>query len=144
MSPPIPTAGKFSALERSDVATKSVDIWLLNMAGGNPSRLTFVNYGAGNPLWSPDSQRVLFTLSLLNVIDRKARPWLQMSRAETGDRFCAGWSLFASGNAANASVEQAAMRHSARVELWVDASMVAFRGSVDERLGETWDVEVLK
>jgi serine/threonine protein kinase/Tol biopolymer transport system component len=53
--------GTYSALERLDVATKSVDIWLLDMAGGNPSRLTFVNYAAGNPLWLPDSQRVLFT-----------------------------------------------------------------------------------
>ena len=53
--------GKFSALERPDFKTNGADIWLLDMAGGNPSRLTFVNYSAGDPLWSPDSQRVLFT-----------------------------------------------------------------------------------
>jgi hypothetical protein len=53
--------GKFSALERVDFTAKTSDIWLLDMAGGSPSRLTFVNYAAGDPLWSPDSQRVPFT-----------------------------------------------------------------------------------
>ncbi len=54
---------KFSALERRDLEKNTIDVWLLDMAGGNPSHLTFANYWAGFPVWSPDSQRVLFTES---------------------------------------------------------------------------------
>ena len=53
--------GKFSAIERRDLQKNTIDIWLLDMAGGNPSHLTFANYWAGFPVWAPDSQRVLFT-----------------------------------------------------------------------------------
>ena len=53
--------GKYAATEKLDLRALTVDIQLLDLAGGNPSRLTFVNYWAGNPVWSPDSQRVLFT-----------------------------------------------------------------------------------
>ena len=53
--------GKYAATESVDLRALTADILLLDLAGRNPSRLTFVNYWAGNPVWSPDSQRVLFT-----------------------------------------------------------------------------------
>jgi Tol biopolymer transport system component len=53
--------GKYAATESFDSLAQTTDILLWDMAGGNPARLTFVNYFAGNPVWSPDSQRVLFT-----------------------------------------------------------------------------------
>ena len=53
--------GKFSAIVRSDFRKSMVDIWLLDMAGGNPAPLTLANYIAAFPVWSPDSQRVLFS-----------------------------------------------------------------------------------
>src|SRR5262249_1292985 len=46
--------GKFAAIERAEAAT--VDIWLLDVTGGNPSRLTFANYAAGVPIWSHDGR----------------------------------------------------------------------------------------
>lgn len=53
--------GKYAATESIDLRALTFDILRLDLMGGNPSRLTFVNYWAGNPVWSPDSQRVLFT-----------------------------------------------------------------------------------
>jgi eukaryotic-like serine/threonine-protein kinase len=53
--------GKYAATESFDLRALTADILLLDLANGNPSRLTFVNYWAGNPVWSRDSQRVLFT-----------------------------------------------------------------------------------
>jgi serine/threonine protein kinase/Tol biopolymer transport system component len=53
--------GKYVATERIDVLELTGDILLLDLTGGNPSRLTFVPYSAGSPVWSPDSKRVLFT-----------------------------------------------------------------------------------
>jgi Tol biopolymer transport system component len=54
-----------------------MSIWVFGLADGNPSRLTFVDYAAGNPVWSPDSQRVLFTqyrdyLDVVSVNGRSA------------------------------------------------------------------------
>jgi eukaryotic-like serine/threonine-protein kinase len=53
--------GKYAATEYADVVALTGDILLLDLTGGNPSRLTFVPYLAGSPVWSPDSKRVLFT-----------------------------------------------------------------------------------
>lgn len=53
--------GKYAATESLDWLALTGDILLLDMAAGNPSRLTFVNYSVGNPVWSSDSHRVLFT-----------------------------------------------------------------------------------
>ena len=53
--------GSTAATDRVDVLALTGDIVLLDLTGGNPSRLTFVPYLAGRPVWSPDSKRVLFT-----------------------------------------------------------------------------------
>jgi Tol biopolymer transport system component len=53
--------GKYAATEFFDPTALTINIWIFDFAAGNASRLTFVNYAAGNPIWSPDSQRVLFT-----------------------------------------------------------------------------------
>jgi dipeptidyl aminopeptidase/acylaminoacyl peptidase len=53
--------GKHAATESFDFLSQTTDILVWDMAGGNQARLTFVNYFAGNPVWSPDSQRVLYS-----------------------------------------------------------------------------------
>jgi Tol biopolymer transport system component len=37
------------------------DIWLMDLARGNPTRLTFEPSAEHNPVWSPDGSRILFT-----------------------------------------------------------------------------------
>src|SRR5262249_9492563 len=53
--------GKYAATESVDLLALTGDILHLDLNAGNPSRLTFVHYTAGSPVWSPDSKRVLFT-----------------------------------------------------------------------------------
>src|SRR5262249_2778913 len=53
--------GKYAATETMDYRALTSNILLLDLAGGNPSRLTFVNYWAGEPLWSADSQLVILS-----------------------------------------------------------------------------------
>ena len=53
--------GKYAATESIDLVALTGDIMLFDLDRGNSSRLTFVHYLAGNPVWSPDSKRVLFT-----------------------------------------------------------------------------------
>src|SRR6266702_2437786 len=35
-------------------------VWLIPTDGGEARQLTFMEHGASNPVWSPDSKRVLF------------------------------------------------------------------------------------
>ncbi|HLH60080.1 MAG TPA: S9 family peptidase [Ktedonobacteraceae bacterium] len=39
-------------------------IWLLPSGGGEAHQLTFMPHGAGNPVWSPDSQRIVFNAAV--------------------------------------------------------------------------------
>jgi len=53
--------GKYAASEFIDYSAQTVDIILFGLGDQRPARLTFVNYWAGCPIWSPDSHRLLFT-----------------------------------------------------------------------------------
>jgi serine/threonine protein kinase len=53
--------GKYMATESIDLTSLTGDILIFDLDRGNSSRLTFVHYLAGTPVWSPDSERVLFT-----------------------------------------------------------------------------------
>jgi Tol biopolymer transport system component len=54
--------GKSAAIETPNFTAGTADIWLQDLVGGKPSRLTYADYFAQDPLWTPDSQRVLFVL----------------------------------------------------------------------------------
>jgi Tol biopolymer transport system component len=49
------------ALDRVDVQTGTYDIWLVDLSRGIPSRFTTNPASDGNPLWSPDGSRIVFT-----------------------------------------------------------------------------------
>jgi eukaryotic-like serine/threonine-protein kinase len=49
--------GKRVAVRRGSANT---DIWLLNLARGTASRLTFDSADDGSPIWSPDGSRIVF------------------------------------------------------------------------------------
>ena len=49
------------AVSRLDMQVGSTDIWLIDLARNNPSRLTFDPAGDAGPVWSPDSSRIIFS-----------------------------------------------------------------------------------
>ncbi len=49
------------AVSRRDLATQTRDIWLVDLARGAQSRLTFDPSDDFNPTWSPDGTRIAFT-----------------------------------------------------------------------------------
>ena len=53
--------GKRVALQRFDTEKGTNDIWLVDIARGIPSRLTFDPASDVNPVWSPDGSRILFS-----------------------------------------------------------------------------------
>ncbi len=46
--------------EQKKLGKGKPQIWLLPTGGGEAQQLTFMEHGASSPVWSPDSQRVLF------------------------------------------------------------------------------------
>jgi Tol biopolymer transport system component len=48
------------AVARSDTATGTADIWLLDLTRGATSRFTFGPARNFSPLWSPDGERIVF------------------------------------------------------------------------------------
>jgi len=56
----------------------NLDIWLMDLARGNPTRLTFDPSPDSNPVWSPDGSRILFTS------ERDGQPNLYQSAAGGG------------------------------------------------------------
>jgi eukaryotic-like serine/threonine-protein kinase len=54
------------------------DIWLMDLARGNPTRLTFDQSPDSSPVWSPDGSRILFTS------ERDGHPNLYQSAASGG------------------------------------------------------------
>jgi len=51
------------AIGRVDAHTGTTDIWLLDLARGIPSRLTFDPANDSFPIWSPDGSRIVFASS---------------------------------------------------------------------------------
>jgi serine/threonine protein kinase len=49
-----------AAISVVDAATQTPNIWLFDVARGVPSRLTFDTAGDLEPIWSPDSSRIVF------------------------------------------------------------------------------------
>ncbi|MCA1631268.1 MAG: hypothetical protein LC774_13190 [Acidobacteria bacterium] len=51
-----------------DADGRASDVWLLDLARGSMSRLTFDPHGDGTPVWSPDGSRVAFGSNRLGGI----------------------------------------------------------------------------
>jgi Tol biopolymer transport system component len=49
------------AVSRLDLQAGTSDIWLIDLARNNPSRLTFDPAGDAGPVWSPDGSRIIFS-----------------------------------------------------------------------------------
>ncbi|MCL2498108.1 MAG: S9 family peptidase [Symbiobacteriaceae bacterium] len=59
-------------------------IWLLNMAGGEATQLTFMRNGAGNPVWSPDGTKIAFSARMHrdDELDKMYKPITQKERED--------------------------------------------------------------
>jgi TolB protein len=44
----------------SDVGSGFMEVWVMNVDGTSPTRLTTTNSGAGTPTFSPDGSRIAF------------------------------------------------------------------------------------
>ena len=60
-------------------------IWLLPANGGEASQLTFMPHGAANPVWSPDSQRVIFS-ALVGPMDEENEEGKPLPKVRVIDR----------------------------------------------------------
>ncbi|MCA1642713.1 MAG: serine/threonine-protein kinase [Acidobacteria bacterium] len=60
--------GRRAAVGMFDADGRASDVWLLDLARGSMSRLTFDPHGDGTPVWSPDGSRVAFGSNRLGGI----------------------------------------------------------------------------
>jgi Tol biopolymer transport system component len=60
-TPHISPDGKRVAVTRIDPQTRSSDLWLIDIARGTASRVTFGIDQEESPVWSPDASRIAFT-----------------------------------------------------------------------------------
>jgi Tol biopolymer transport system component len=72
LEPELSPDGRFAAL-RKTLGTDS-DIWLVDLARGSSTRLTFGSSGKSysNPIWSPDGKRVAYALTLGGIYAKDA------------------------------------------------------------------------
>ncbi len=60
-------------------------IWLIPTDGGEARQLTFMQHGASNPTWSPDSQRILF-IAQVGPVDEETEDGKPLPKARVIDR----------------------------------------------------------
>src|ERR1700676_2974382 len=60
-------------------------IWLLPADGGEAHQLTFMQHGASNPVWSPDSKRVIFN-ALVGPADEENEDGKPLPKVRVIDR----------------------------------------------------------
>lgn len=53
--------GRLAATTLMDSDGRVADVWLVDLSRNNTSRLTFESSGEGDPLWSPDGKRIVFS-----------------------------------------------------------------------------------
>jgi dipeptidyl aminopeptidase/acylaminoacyl peptidase len=68
LSPVLSPDEKRLAILRSDSSAGN-DIWLIDVSRGSNSRFTFDPANEGNPLWSPDGSRIVFSSNRLGPYD---------------------------------------------------------------------------
>jgi eukaryotic-like serine/threonine-protein kinase len=71
-NPELAPDGKRVAVQRA--VQSDVDVWLIDIGRGVPTRFTFDAGADGDPLWSPDGSRVVFRASRKIVNDLFERP----------------------------------------------------------------------
>jgi Tol biopolymer transport system component len=70
-NPEISPDGRRVAVQRS---VQGIDVWLIELGRGVPSRFTFDASADGEPLWSPDGRRVAFRSARSGVMDLFEKP----------------------------------------------------------------------
>jgi Tol biopolymer transport system component len=89
---------KRAAVAQTEPQTNNTDIWLLNLARGIPTRFTFDDAFAWDPVWSPDNTRIAFSSNRghtpFNLYIKDAsgvRPEEQLQKSDVSERPC-DWS----------------------------------------------------
>jgi serine/threonine-protein kinase len=70
LNPSISPDGRFVAVNRMDPQTANWDVWVIDLARGVPTRVTFDDAVDSDPVWSPDGRELAF------VSNRGGRPGL--------------------------------------------------------------------
>ena len=73
LGPSLSPDEKRLAIVRADLS-KGTDIWLVDVARGTNSRFTFDPAIEGNPMWSPDGSRIVFSSNRAGVYDLYGKP----------------------------------------------------------------------
>jgi Tol biopolymer transport system component len=73
LGPSLSSDDKRLAIMRGDLS-KGIDIWLVDVARGTNSRFTFGPAIVGNPIWSPDGSRIVFSSNRAGVYDLYGKP----------------------------------------------------------------------
>jgi dipeptidyl aminopeptidase/acylaminoacyl peptidase len=78
------TTGK-SEKEQKEQGKDKPQIWLIPTDGGEARQLTFMQHGASNPVWSPDSKRLLFNAAV-GPADEETEDGKPLPKARVIDR----------------------------------------------------------
>jgi hypothetical protein len=84
-----------AAVTRYDAKSRSFDIWILNLADGTPSRLTFDPLIEDLPVWSPKGDSVVFSQGYQSVSSKPASgstPAETIVKETAGYIFPSSWS----------------------------------------------------
>jgi dipeptidyl aminopeptidase/acylaminoacyl peptidase len=70
-----PDAQHVAVAIRDPARGQNLDIWVLDLARGNATRVTSDRFDEFHPVWSPDGQRLVYTSDRLGYYDLYSRPW---------------------------------------------------------------------
>ncbi len=77
-------AGKEQAEQKKHRKAKP-QIWLIPTDGGEARQLTFMQHGASNPVWSPDSKQIVFTAQV-GPVDEETEDGKSLPKVRVIDR----------------------------------------------------------
>ena len=85
-----------AAVTRFDPKSRTFDIWIMNLAGGTPSRLTFDPSTEDLPVWSPNGESIVFNQQGRSINMKQASGATQAEtilKQNTGYLFPSSWSM---------------------------------------------------